>query len=59
MLTVYGDVAAGPPQIEAVSYTHLDVYKRQLHNMPFEVTPETTYAAIMGANAYGHYMLGE
>ncbi len=30
-----------------------------LHNMPFEVTPETTYAAIMGANAYGHYMLGE
>ena len=30
-----------------------------LHNTPFEVTPETTYAAIMGANAYGHYMLGE
>lgn len=30
-----------------------------LHNMPFEVTPETTYAAIMAADAYGHYMLGE
>lgn len=30
-----------------------------LHNMPFEVTPETTYAAIMAANAYGHYFLGE
>lgn len=29
-----------------------------LHNMPFEVTPETTYAAIMAADAYGHYMLG-
>ncbi|MBS6735877.1 MAG: glycerol dehydrogenase [Clostridiales bacterium] len=30
-----------------------------LHNMPFEVTPEKVYAAIMAADAYGHYFLGE
>lgn len=30
-----------------------------LHNMPFEVTPQTTYAAIMAADAYGRYLLGE
>lgn len=30
-----------------------------LHNMPFEVTPETVYAAILAADAYGHYFLGE
>lgn len=30
-----------------------------LHNMPFEVTPESVYAAIMAADAYGHYLLGE
>lgn len=30
-----------------------------LHNMPFEVTPESTYAAIMAADAYGRYYLGE
>ncbi|MGI5960071.1 MAG: glycerol dehydrogenase [Massiliimalia sp.] len=30
-----------------------------LHNMPFEVTPETVYAAMMAADAYGRYYLGE
>lgn len=30
-----------------------------LHNMPFEVTPESVYAAIMAADSYGHYFLGE
>ncbi|MDD2981193.1 MAG: glycerol dehydrogenase [Hespellia sp.] len=30
-----------------------------LHNMPFEVTPETVYGAIMAADAYGKYFLGE
>lgn len=30
-----------------------------IHNMPFEVTPEKVYAAIMAADAYGHYFLGE
>lgn len=30
-----------------------------LHNMPFEVTVESTYAAIMAADSYGHYLLGE
>lgn len=30
-----------------------------LHNMPFEVTPESVYAAIMAADRYGHYFLGE
>ncbi len=30
-----------------------------LHNMPFEVTPETVCAAIKAADAYGHYFLGE
>lgn len=33
--------------------------KDTLHNMPFEVTPETVYAAIMAADSYGHYFLGE
>ena len=27
-----------------------------IHNMPFEVTPEDVYAAIMGADAMGRYM---
>ena len=26
-----------------------------IHNMPFEVTPETVYAAILGADALGTY----
>ena len=30
-----------------------------LHNMPFEVTPETVFAAIMAADAFGRYYLGE
>ena len=30
-----------------------------LHNMPFEVTPETVCAAMKAADAYGHYFLGE
>lgn len=30
-----------------------------LHNMPFEVTPETVAAAIKAADAYGRYFLGE
>ncbi|MEE1086728.1 MAG: glycerol dehydrogenase [Schaedlerella sp.] len=30
-----------------------------LHNMPFEVTPETVCAAIKAADAYGRYFLGE
>lgn len=30
-----------------------------LGNMPFEVTPEDVYAAIMGADAMGRYFLGE
>lgn len=30
-----------------------------LHNMPFTVTPQSVYAAIMAADAYGHYFLGE
>lgn len=30
-----------------------------LHNMPIEETPESTYAAIMAADAYGRYYLGE
>ena len=30
-----------------------------LHNMPFEVTPETVCAAIKAAVAYGKYFLGE
>ena len=30
-----------------------------LHNMPFEVTPEKVYAAIMAADAYGKYYLCE
>lgn len=30
-----------------------------LHNMPFEVTPESVCAAIKAADAYGHYFLGE
>lgn len=30
-----------------------------LHNMPFEVTPETVCAAIKVADAYGRYFLGE
>ena len=30
-----------------------------LHNMPFEVTPETVFAAIKAADAYGRYFLGE
>lgn len=29
-----------------------------LHNMPFEVTVESTYNAILAANAYGHQFLG-
>ena len=29
-----------------------------LHNMPFEVTPEKVYAAIMAADAYGNYFKG-
>lgn len=29
-----------------------------LHNMPFEVTPETVAAAILAADRYGHYFLG-
>ena len=29
-----------------------------LHNMPFEVTPEKVYAAIMAADAYGRYFKG-
>lgn len=28
-----------------------------LHNMPFEVTPETTFAALKAADAYGRYYL--
>ena len=30
-----------------------------LHNMPFEVTPETVFAAIKVADAYGRYYLDE
>ena len=30
-----------------------------LHNMPFEVNPETVSAAIKAADAYGHYYLGK
>ena len=30
-----------------------------LHNMPFEVTPETVAAALKAADAYGRYYLGE
>ena len=30
-----------------------------LHNMPFEVTPESVCAAILAADAYGRYFLGE
>ena len=30
-----------------------------LHNMPFEVTEESTYNAILAANAYGHQYLGK
>ena len=30
-----------------------------LHNLPFEVTPETVCAAIKAADAYGKYFLGE
>ena len=30
-----------------------------LHNMPFEVTPESVAAAIRAADAYGRYFLGE
>ena len=30
-----------------------------LHNMPFTVTPETVFAAIKAADAYGRYFLGE
>ena len=30
-----------------------------IHNMPFPVTVETVYAAIMAADAYGRYYLGE
>ena len=30
-----------------------------LHNMPFEVTPETVFAAIKAADAYGKYYLDE
>ena len=30
-----------------------------LHNMPFEVTPETVAAALNAADAYGRYFLGE
>lgn len=30
-----------------------------LHNMPFEVTPESVCAAMKAADAYGHYFLGE
>ncbi len=30
-----------------------------LHNMPFEVTPETVCAALKAADAYGRYFLGE
>ena len=28
-----------PPVLIAVSYTHLDVYKRQLRNLPFPLQP--------------------
>ena len=30
-----------------------------IHNMPFEVTAEKVYAAIMAADAYGRYYLCE
>ena len=30
-----------------------------LHNMPFEVTPESVAAAIKAADALGHYFLGD
>ena len=30
-----------------------------LHNMPFEVTVESTYNAILAADAYGHRFLGK
>ena len=30
-----------------------------LHNMPFEVTPESVCAAMKAADAYGRYYLGE
>ncbi len=30
-----------------------------LHNMPFEVTPETVVAAFNAADAYGRYYLDE
>ena len=30
-----------------------------LHNMPFEVTPEKVAGAILAADAYGRYFLGE
>ena len=30
-----------------------------LHNMPFTVTPESVFAAIKAADAYGRYYFGE
>ena len=30
-----------------------------LHNMPFTVSPESVFAAIKAADAYGRYYLGE
>ena len=30
-----------------------------LHNMPFTVTPESVFAAIKAADAYGRYYLGQ
>ncbi len=30
-----------------------------LHNMPFEVTPESVYSALLAADRYGRYFLGE
>ena len=30
-----------------------------IHNMPFEVTPESVAAAILAADRYGRYFLGE
>lgn len=30
-----------------------------LHNMPFEVTPETVAAVLKAADAFGRYYLGE
>ena len=43
-----GWITTGP-----VSYTHLDVYKRQLLEMPFEPWPESVFRELNGIKARG------